>query len=250
MDEKLKHRLIGLAVIISLGAIFAPAVMKKSSQRLDGNFSVNVKLPPKPIAPNVVTTDENELFKTIKVAKVTIPSISDNKHVSHLVKAESIKSNAESKVLANKLNTRSEPIQLALNQAATVTAKKSIQAAVKISKPSPVVALKAATPIKPPVINKSAKPIREARASTSQIKKDIYAVQLASFTELKNAQTLVEKLKSKGFQANFAKMPSQRGTVYKVYAGHSPRKIEVIKLKSQLASTMQINGFIVTTGVS
>ena len=66
MDEKLKHRLIGLAVIISLGAIFAPAMMKKSSQRLESNFSVNVKLPPKPLAPDVVMTDEKEMFKTIK----------------------------------------------------------------------------------------------------------------------------------------------------------------------------------------
>lgn len=28
IDERIKHRLIGLAVIISLGAIFAPAIMK------------------------------------------------------------------------------------------------------------------------------------------------------------------------------------------------------------------------------
>lgn len=75
MDEKVKHRLIGLAVIISLGAIFAPALIKKSSQSPESNFSVNVKLPPKPLPPDVVITDEKEVFKTIKVAKTEIPPI-------------------------------------------------------------------------------------------------------------------------------------------------------------------------------
>ena len=75
MDEKLKHRLIGLAVIISLGAIFAPAIMKKSSQNLESNYSVNIKLPPKPLVPDVVSSNEKEVFQTIKVAKVKIPSV-------------------------------------------------------------------------------------------------------------------------------------------------------------------------------
>lgn len=34
MDEKVKHRLIGLAVIISLGAIFAPALIKNQAKAL------------------------------------------------------------------------------------------------------------------------------------------------------------------------------------------------------------------------
>ncbi len=90
LDEKLKHRLIGVAVIISLGAIFAPALIKKSNLRNEGNFTVNVQLPPKPVAPNIVINDEQEVFKTIKIAKVTLPQ--DNEKPSiELTKAEPLK---------------------------------------------------------------------------------------------------------------------------------------------------------------
>lgn len=79
IDEKLKHRLVGVAVVLSLGAIFLPAMMKKSSQRLENNFSVKVQLPPKPTTPDVAITDEKEMFKTIKIAKIEIPPAVEQK---------------------------------------------------------------------------------------------------------------------------------------------------------------------------
>lgn len=249
MDEKLKHRLIGLAVIISLGAIFAPAVMKKSSQNLDSNLSVNVKLPAKPIPPDVVMTDEKELFRTIKVAKVEIAPVSGESHLPELVKAETIKSdliNTDRAVNVARAETevKSAPVQLALNQAVKSTARKAISvAAVKPVKPAPVIASK-----QKPVV-KAAKVIAKAKVKPS-IKKDIYAVQLASFSQISNAQSLVNRLRGKGYKANFMKAPSRQGSVYKVYVGHSPSKNDVIKLKTQLASAMQLNGFVVNTGVS
>lgn len=78
----------------------------------------------------------------------------------------------------------------------------------------------------------------------------MYAVQLASFSQLSNAQALVGKLNSKGYKAKFIRTSGKQGPVYKVYAGHSPRKVDALKLKSQLASAMQLNGFVVNTGVS
>lgn len=264
MDEKLKHRLIGLAVIISLGAIFAPAVMKKSSQHLDSNFSVNVKLPPKPPAPNVVITDEKDIFKTIKIAKVTIPSVSDKKQLPELVKAEAIKS--ERLVSANKAPTNlsdagsiSKPINFALSQSAKNSAKKSIQiATAKTVKNQTVAALKN----KAKVISKAnnsalVKTTQVAKnktnsglSSKSKSKQTIYAVQLASFSKRNNAQSLINQLRSKGYKANLTQSASQQGPVYKVHVGHSSSKNDVTKLKTQLATSMRINGFIVNTGIS
>ncbi|RUR19770.1 SPOR domain-containing protein [Legionella sp. km535] len=261
MDEKLKHRLIGLAVIISLGAIFAPAVLKKSSQNLENNYSVNIKLPPKPLVPDVVSTNEKDVFKTIKVAKVKIPAVSDENQLSELVRAEPIKSdlvntNKAVSVANIEPELKSEPVQLALNQAAKSTAKQTIAkqtvvkqtvaaAAVKRKSPAPVVAARN----KP--IPKSTKVLSVAKAKNIPAnKKDLYALQLASFSQISNAQSLVKRLQTKGYKANFIKTASRNGAVYKVYVGHSPRKLDVMKLKNQLASAMQLNGFIVNTGVS
>lgn len=266
MDEKLKHRLIGLAVIISLAAIFAPAVMKKSSQHLDSSYSVNVKLPPKPIAPNVVLTDEKDMFKTIKIAKVEIEPVSEESQLTELVKAEPVQSDltiANQQQIAAKVEpeVKSKLIQLSLNEAANNTAKKII----KVNATQPVNIPVTVALNKKPILNKSkAKEIKKiakvnikpfnkkmAKANIKPLNKRVlYAVQLASFSQLTNAQILVNRLRTKGYKANFSKVPSKQGSVYKVYVGYSPRKPEVLKLKTQLASAMQINGFVVNTGVS
>ena len=228
--------------------------MKKSSQRLDHNFSVNVKLPPKPIAPNVAMTDEKEMFKTIKVAKVKIPPVSDQKG-SDLGKENFIQSVqvvddtatpvAKTKPVPND-EAVAKPIELALiNAAKNVIKKREHVAAEKSVKPA--VKVQAQTMKKPKV---TVSVPTKANGSYPVNKKGIYAVQLASFSKLSNAQALVSKLHSKGYKANYVKTSTKRGVIYKVYAGHSPVKSDVIKLRTQLASTVQLNGFVVNTGVS
>lgn len=252
MDEKLKHRLIGLAVVLSLGAIFAPAIMKKSSQNPGTNYSVTIKLPPKPLAPEVVSTKEAELFKTIKVSKVKIPSVTEPKQLTELVKAEPIHNG--SPTIQNKDSSLAKigspdaetPVRVALNQEAQSKAKQSIKlAAIQKAKPVVTAGLKQSVPS-----SKMGSAQLAMNKPGQASKKDIYAVQLASFIQLSNAQALVNKLHSKGYKANFIKTKGKKGALYKVYVGHSPSKVEVVKLKSQLASAMQLNGFVVNTGVS
>ncbi|MCW8397680.1 SPOR domain-containing protein [Legionella sp. PATHC038] len=257
IDEKLKHRLVGVAVVLSLGAIFLPAMMKKSSQRLENNFSVNVQLPPKPTTPNVVMTNEKEMFKTIKVAKIETPDlgqkgsdlgkedfiqsiqVADNAAVDAAVPVA--KAASMPKVASTpKVDSIAKPIELALSNAANNVVKKQVKAVP--TKPVRPVARVQVQPKNKPIV---------AKANTTRLnKKDIYAVQLASFSQLNNAQALVNKLRSKGYKANYIKTNGRQGAIYKVYAGHSPVKSDVMKLKNQLASAMQLNGFVVNTGVS
>ncbi len=269
IDEKLKHRIIGVAVIISLGAIFAPAMMKKSSQNMENNYSVRVKLPSKPEEPNVAISDEKEVFKTIKIAKVDIPQVSAESQLPQLTKAEAIHSDKLNQPQTVSIDTSKEDknlesIQLAtLNKTAETTVKQASQTAVKhpILNAAPVRVVATANKAikqtkKPSIVATKSKPQVLARVAPKPIsrspafKADIYAVQLASFSQLSNAQALVSRLKTKGYKANFIKVASRNGVIYKVYAGHSSKKNDVIKLKAQLASAMQLNGFVVNTGVS
>ena len=254
MDEKLKHRLIGLAVIISLGVIFVPALMRKSSQPFDKNLNVNVTLPPKPSAPNVALTEEKDMFKTIKIAKVRIPSVSQGSQLNEKVKAEPIQS-ASADPAPNKLLEKVQaqdtkaPMVLALNESVNSTVKKVIKSRVS----TPVASHPVTVALKQKPVNKiKNNSVKNTKLAKHQNKPEsvIYAVQLASFTHLNNAQSLVNRLHSRGFQAHFTKTVSKHGAVYKVYAGNSQRKIEAVKLKSQLASAMQLKGFVVNTGVS
>ncbi|MCE0723495.1 SPOR domain-containing protein [Legionella resiliens] len=258
IDEKLKHRLVGVAVVLSLGAIFLPAMMKKSSQRLENNFSVKVQLPPKPTTPDVAITDEKEMFKTIKIAKIEIPPAVEQKKlnpekediIQSVQKADDAAISV-AKAEATKANTVvvAKPIELALSNAAQNVVKKQVKVV------AATIPAKSATPVKP-VANVSPKTIKKpviAQVNTSDTKnykRNIYAVQLASFSKLANAQSLVSKLRSKGYKASYIKTAGRQGVIYKVYAGHSPIKSDVMKLKIQLASALQLNGFVVNTGVS
>lgn len=250
VDEKLKHRLVGVSVILSLGAIFLPAMMKKSSQRLEHNFSVNVKLPPKPTAPNVAVTDEEQMFKTIKVAKAVditpstngqVEALSDSKDFiptavitkDNLAQVSPLDEEAPESVVL--------PLDIALNEVVNTAVKKEVLAVKTSEKP-----VKVAVKTIKPVLAKT----NVAKVVNKSIAKDVYALQLASFSKLANAQALVSKLHRKGYKANYIRIANRNGVIYKVYVGHSPIKNHVVKLKSQLASAMQLNGFVVTTGVS
>lgn len=255
IDEKLKHRLIGVSVILSLGAIFLPAMMKKSSQRLESNFSVNVQLPPKPMAPNVAVTDEEQMFKTIKIAKVNIPPVTQA-HSKVSTRDEDFIVSApvhNETVIISKVETAPAAIEKPLELALTDTAQTAVKREIKVAgntvvKPS--LSVKRVSVVKPVQVKTAAKPVLANATSKPAAKKDIYAVQLASFSKLENAQALVSKLQSKGYKANYARVSGKNGVIYKVYAGHSPIKDNVVKLRTQLASAMQLKGFIVTTGVS
>ncbi|MDX2347116.1 MAG: SPOR domain-containing protein [Legionella sp.] len=73
IDERTKHRLTGLVVIIAVAIIFVPAMLKKSNQHLEENIHVSVQLPPKPTLPKVAIAEEKAVFETVKVAKVALP---------------------------------------------------------------------------------------------------------------------------------------------------------------------------------
>lgn len=249
MDERLKHRLIGLAVVISLAAIFAPAMMKNPN-RTEDNLNVHVKLPPKPQSPKIAIVDEKDMFKTIKVSRVDIPPVSDEDHLPQLAKAETLNSDlpvAHQESIAAQVEPSidAKAIKLAVNEAAKVKVKQMTALAqnhpVKplvpvASKPRTIVAV-----VAKPKVKQTIKPA---------VKQSVYAVQLASFSQLSNAQTLVNRLRAKGYKSNYVLIKTRQGPIYKVFAGHSPTKNDALKLKTQLASSLQLNGFVVNTGVS
>lgn len=72
MEERVKHRIVGLAVILSVGVIITPAVVKKSAQRYELQRTVRANLPKHPPLPKVAVVDEQETFKQIKVAHINL----------------------------------------------------------------------------------------------------------------------------------------------------------------------------------
>lgn len=206
MDERVKHRLTGVVVILSVAVVFLPAMMKKSNQHFDENVSISLKLPSKPIPPHVTIPKQTVMFKSVKVAHVDIPTVTDKPYPSVIAKAEPLSKRPAS--------------QLA-----------------KITLPAKPVITTAALP---------AKIIAGMPKST----KEGYGVQLASFAQQRNAEYLVARLRKEGFVATYTKFKGQKGNLYQVIVGSVNQKNDALVLQKKLVNNLQLNGFIVKTGVS
>lgn len=243
IDERVKHRLIGLAVILSIGAIFAPAMMKKSSQRLDGNVNVSVELPAKPTQPDIAMTEKKDLFESAKVAHVELPDLSEEQPIPTLAKAEPLSQMNESPDPQTKVQVEPSLVELKDSQEPVVAAPKLavIKKVAKAALPQPKA--------KPKAVAKNAKLIKpQAKVRTRAVTISGYAVQLATFTKRSNADYLISKLRGKGYKATYNKVATSEGPVFKVLVGHVSRKEQAQHLRTQLANAVQIRGFIVTTG--
>ena len=75
LNEQLKYRLVGLVVVMSLTVIFLPAIMKHSNQRFDESMNLSFRLPKKPLAPQVARVDKKNIFKSVKIATITMPPV-------------------------------------------------------------------------------------------------------------------------------------------------------------------------------
>jgi len=207
LDDKIKHRLVGFSVLLSIAIIFIPAMIKKSNQYLDKKMSLTIHLPPKPAFTEVSAEKPKNLFKTMKVAHVVLPKVVERKEETiKIAKAESL----SGLTIANRSYLQKTPI-VALNKQH-----------VNKQKPAPVIAS----------VKNPSKPLPS--------KLEMFSVQLASFSRLDNAQSLVQQLHKKGFKATYEK----QGDKYRVLVGQLQLE-EARNLQKKLANVTQMTGFIV-----
>ncbi|MBA3536134.1 MAG: SPOR domain-containing protein [Tatlockia sp.] len=267
MDERVKHRLIGLAVILSIGAIFAPAIMKKSSQRIDGNVNVSVKLPAKPAQPHLDMAEKKAMFETVKVAHVDLPNVNSKQlPLPSLAKAEQLSKSMERNELAGETLALADEELIPKTSALATEAQSSkentpafnnshvavvhkVAKGLKFSSPAAKVKTKdIAKNIKAtkPLAKTINKPLAKNTLGTSF--KKAYAIQLATFSQQHNADILITRLKAKGYPATFTKVKTNDGFVFKVMVGQVNKNEQAQVLQAKLANAVQIKGFIVTTG--
>ena len=216
IDERVKHRVIGIIVLLSIAAIFLPAIMKKSNRHFEESMSLSVRLPPKPMTPQVAIAEEKTIFQSVKVAHVDIPPLAEASPVQ-ISKAEPIRTNAQ------------------------VPAASAVAEVPKIVNVASIVK---------PAVKSIVAPKKLAKAAVVALKKEGYAVQLASFAQQANAQTLVARLRSQGYKASYNKTSNKSGAYYKVIVGEINQREEALRLQKKLADNMRLNGFIIKTGVS
>ncbi len=227
IDERTKHRLTGLVVIMAVAIIFVPAMLKKSNQRLEENIHVSVQLPPKPAAPKVAVTEEKKVFETVKVAKVALPVPIEPVPASQIARVDNLTPKPSVKPIV-------EVISKPIAKAEVKPVKKPVA-----KKDSPVFVKQEKTIAFNP---KTALPAQSVASET-------YAVQLAAFTVQDNAEKLVARLRSQGYKAQYDTITSEEGASYKVTVGQLDDRADARILKNKLSENVKLEGFIVKRDV-
>ena len=228
IDERTKHRLTGLVVVVAVAIIFVPAMIKKSNQRLEENIHVSVQLPPKPSAPKIAIADKQAVFETVKITEVTLPVTKKPTHVSQIARAEGLQLKTPEK---KQVPVLSKPV---------LSKTKIKQPAAEI-KPKPVKLVQA-------VPKSVVKPVNLVKLE--QELSQAYAVQLASFSVQYNAEKLVSRLRDQGYKAQYKTITAGDNAFYKVIVGQLDDRDDAHALKDKLSESMQLHGFVVKRGMS
>jgi DedD protein len=205
MEQGLKERLVGAAVILILAVIFIPMLLDDTEDQEIVITETNI--PPKPenmplppsVDERIIPADSNFSSRIIPVQEE--PAVEE-------VEEPVVQKTEEAVPPAEKKETTSpKPAQTA--------GQKSAAAAGKNDEPATNVGVSA------------------------------WVVQLGSFSSEKNAQELNQKLKQAGFRSFVEPLKQNNTTSYRVRVGPELRRSDAQTIKEKLKSTMQIEGIIV-----
>lgn len=233
MDERVKHRIIGLAVIFALIIMFAPVLIKRSNYQNNKRGHTSFKIPTAPPKPQFLV-EEDETFKPMKVAHISLdkpqPSVAK---VPKSILVQQPTSTAQSR-------TKPQPTKPSIavtKPTMTKPAAPALVTAKKVSKSPVKVSAKAPTPKHSTGKNVAFKPQ--------------YAIQLASFSNPKYAKGLVQKLKKQGYAAYYQVKKNTKGQkIVRVMVAPKKKTEKAKQLLAELRHNMHLNGIIVRRNIA
>lgn len=270
-DEHVKNRIVGAAVILSLVAIFLPALLKRANQPFDTMSRVALRIPAQPDVPKLKIAQESQMFHSVKVAKVDVrpmpmkvPNLSAPKPVALAqpsVVPQVFKANPPTLASQNLPQVSRQqaveplPLNVAVNPAlplkphiAKISKDNKLHTAdihtlAQKNMPKPTV--------HDPLPRTTLQTLKSLKANQSLARKNQrsnseFSVQVASLSSQHNAMTLVQRLKSRGYQAHYVVVDYPHGVhSYRVLVGRARDRQAVQQLQRQLARQMQLKGFVV-----
>ncbi len=243
MDDQLKRRLVGAAVVVSLGIIFLPII-------LDGGRhaelkKVHIKIPPTPEV-NYASSIEQPVEATEPDPPIVAEPFA-NPTISRLEQADSGRHDDTEQ----KKPERPPKTDIATTQ--PVNSPKMSQE-VPDRKPNGYVGKTSAAGIKPLMLESTSdsqaiRPVRksnlpESSKVTSPV--TIWVIQVGSFSNRANAVELKDKLRKNGFKSFVESFENTGESSHRVRIGPEADRGRAEESLSMLKSKLKINGIIVS----
>jgi DedD protein len=219
MDQGLKERLIGAAVLVVLGVLVIPWILDGRGAPQDTRSSA-LRLPA-PEEPVPVRTETIEIGGSAKPAAAAAPAAAEQVAVADLARAP-----------------EAPPEDAGLSAAAPAQ-QPHVQAEAIASAPPPAPKPAASSAAAPP--RAAAAPPKPAatEAAAQSAAKGAYTVQLGSFGEQGNARREAQRVGSFGYKAAVSSHKSGAKTMYRVRVGSYDNRAEA----SAAASSLSAHGF-------
>lgn len=270
MDQELKQRLIGAAVITALAAIFVPMLFDDPID--ESGKSINeLKIPelpmptatqgktqdieimplpekvedvatvapePRPPSPAVIkpVVEEGDDEAAMETPRPSRPQLTEKETATPAQPAKWVEPDED--VSAAEMEPPvSKPV---------VSAEKAkpVKAPVKVEPVKPAKSMATVVPPAPTAASSSApltaEPVKPAPAEAPTVR---WYLNAGSFSQQANAATLQETLKKQGFAASIKEVASAKGTVYKVRVGPMLDKAKAQATKAKLAQ-INVNSFL------
>lgn len=227
---RIKQRVIGAIVLVSLGVIFIPMLLNSERSLDDGMPVFGSNIPNKP----AYISKKADKSTTPSSAAIIIKSQADfdsrvmvDEHTPKL-KDESVASFAKEES-PTKIIPAKDSSQKSSKAAQTQEAKKK-------STPNQTTAKKLTT---------SSEIITAKTAPTAKQPAKAWAIQVGSFSERKNAFSLRNKLRSKRFTAFVDAIKTPKGNIYRVRVGPEVQRVQAEKTQQRLFKELKISGLVI-----
>lgn len=228
MDQTLKERLIGMAVLLLLGVIFIPWILDGDQTQLNDSKELSLPVPSAGASHEMSFTDG-----TVKRIELPVPQKENN--TQNKVKQDSVQSG-----INQSLSDKSSEVSKGDSQ---IGSKTQVPDSIKLQKPvsGNVVSLSSSDRLQ----NSTAK----NKAEIERVLNDpsaAWVVQIGSFSERKNAEKEVAALKDKGFPAFMSRfVTANEQVLYRVRVGPEKERARAEKLAERM-SNAGVKGQVVT----
>jgi len=272
MDQELKQRLIGAAVITALAAIFVPMLFDDPIDETGKSIS-ELKIPELPIPSG--TSDKTQDVEIMPLPEkvedvatippeprpsspVTPPAIVEEGDEESALEAPRPRAQITEKEAVSKTPpakwiesdedvaaAESEPV--VVKPIASVEKPKAVKSAVK-TEPNKEIPAKIPKPISAPTptpvqVDAAVKPASATESVATENPTVRWYLNAGSFSQKANAVTLQDSLKKQGFAASVKEVVGAKGAVFKVRVGPMLDKAKAQAMKSKLAQ-INVNSFV------
>lgn len=221
--EGLKQRLVGAFVILTLAVIFLPMIFDKPQQATSAKV---VPIPPKPDFQSVtIKSPSKPMLDRLEVDPV------DNKvkPVSEHAKAKAVGAEkAKRKPVAAATTAKSEASKPARSAKKVVAVKSSSAKSVAVK----------------PASAKSSKSMPASSVKHLPVFKNVWMVQLGTFSNKSNAYKLRDRLRKDGFGAHTKAVRLNGKSSVRVFAGPFVSKREAQKIKKKLDAKFKVKSVV------